>query len=266
VGSAACSATLTLTVNPGVQSIALANQSVAAGTTVTLDATGYAGTGGVTYQVDGGTASDCAIANGDQLTALGAGTCLVSATIAPDDDYAGATSSDATITFNLVSQSIVLHGGTVPTGTTVTLVAKGYLGTGPVTYTITFHTVTPKVVSPARTISIVPFSEGSYMLSSALDADIMNLAKVIRSGQYKAVDLTGYTDNVFTPAFNVTLNQDRANAVALQLTSDLSTLHYPGVAITIVTTPAFAAFHADSNTTAAGRAYNRRVVATLKAT
>ena len=79
------------------------------------------------------------------------------------------------------------------------------------------------------------------------------------------VDLTPFTDNVFTPAFNLTLNQNRAMAVEVQLQADLVAVHATDVSVVIVTTPATSVFQPDSNVTAQGRAYNRRVVATLKA-
>jgi outer membrane protein OmpA-like peptidoglycan-associated protein len=90
------------------------------------------------------------------------------------------------------------------------------------------------------------------------------MALAIKKSHYTTVDLTGYTDNVFTPVFNTTLNLNRAKAVAAKLTADLATLGDLGVVITIV--PGFSAVVVSTNTTAAGRALNRRVVAVLKAT
>jgi outer membrane protein OmpA-like peptidoglycan-associated protein len=89
------------------------------------------------------------------------------------------------------------------------------------------------------------------------------MAQTIQKSHYKTVGLTGYTDNVFTAAFNVTLNQNRAQAVAARLTLDLQALRDPGVTITIV--PGYGVVLVATNTTAKGRAENRRVVATLKA-
>jgi len=90
------------------------------------------------------------------------------------------------------------------------------------------------------------------------------MAKTIQKSHYKTVSLTGYTDNVFTAAFNVTLNQNRAEAVSTQLTSDLNILKVSGVAITVV--PGYSVVLVSTNATAKGRALNRRVVAALKAT
>jgi|GEM_PF-2124986 len=93
----------------------------------------------------------------------------------------------------------------------------------------------------------------------------MNMAKIINKKHYTTVALTGYTDNVFTAAFNVTLNSKRANAVAARLTLDLKTIKDIKVVTTIVV-PGYSIVLVGTNTTAKGRAANRRVVATLKAT
>jgi len=89
------------------------------------------------------------------------------------------------------------------------------------------------------------------------------MAKAIQKNHYKTVTLTGYTDNVFTAAFNVTLNQNRAQAVFTRLLLDLQTLKITGVGVTIG--PGYSVVLVATNTTAKGRAQNRRVVATLKA-
>ncbi len=90
------------------------------------------------------------------------------------------------------------------------------------------------------------------------------MARTIQKNHYKTVNLTGYTDNVFTAAFNATLNQNRAEAVSTQLSADLQKLKISGVAITVV--PGYSVVFVSTNATAKGRAMNRRVVATLKAT
>ncbi len=90
------------------------------------------------------------------------------------------------------------------------------------------------------------------------------MAKLINKKHYTAVALTGYTDNVFTAAFNVTLNHNRANAVESRLKLDLKKLKDTKVVTAIV--PGFSVVLVGTNMTAKGRAANRRVIATLKAT
>jgi outer membrane protein OmpA-like peptidoglycan-associated protein len=113
-------------------------------------------------------------------------------------------------------------------------------------------------------VTIAPFAEGSFSLTTKLKSEVQAMALAIKKSHFTTVDLTGYTDNVFTPAFNTTLNLNRAKAVAAKLTADLATLGDLGVVITIV--PGYSAVVVSTNTTAAGRAQNRRVVAVLKAT
>ncbi len=90
------------------------------------------------------------------------------------------------------------------------------------------------------------------------------MALTIQKNHYKTVTLTGYTDNVFTAAFNVTLNQNRAQAVSARLSLDLQSLKDSAVVVSIV--PGYSVVLVATNATAKGRAQNRRVVATLKAT
>jgi outer membrane protein OmpA-like peptidoglycan-associated protein len=113
-------------------------------------------------------------------------------------------------------------------------------------------------------VTIAPFAEGSYALSAKLLKEIQRMASKIAKSHYKTITLAGYTDNVFTPAFNVTLNQNRAKAVLTRLSADLKILKDSGATITIVPGSSFVL--AANNATAKGRAQNRRVVATLKAT
>jgi outer membrane protein OmpA-like peptidoglycan-associated protein len=122
----------------------------------------------------------------------------------------------------------------------------------------------PKVIV-TKVKNITPFAEGSYSLTPKLLKQIEDMAVIVKNGGYKVIRLAGYTDNVFTPSFNATLTQNRAQAVATQLTADLNALgvNVSGVTILVVTGTTIELV--DSNTTAKGRSLNRRVVATLSA-
>jgi outer membrane protein OmpA-like peptidoglycan-associated protein len=133
------------------------------------------------------------------------------------------------------------------------------------TLVITPAPIKVPVSAPAsQTFTIKPFAEGSYALSKKLKAQVHRLAVKVKNGHFTSVELQAYTDNVFTAAFNTLLNQNRAEAVSRQLAKDLKALKDNGVTITIVT--GISVILVSSNTTAKGRAANRRVVATLKAT
>ena len=116
--------------------------------------------------------------------------------------------------------------------------------------------------APTRTVVIRPFGEGSIALSKGLKSQVWRLALEVKAQKYKSVELAGYTDNVFTPAFDLLVIKYRANAVMNQLNLDLKKLKVKGVSVTIV--PGVTISLVDANTTAKSRALNRRVVATLR--
>jgi len=96
-----------------------------------------------------------------------------------------------------------------------------------------------------------------------LKLQVKRLAIQIKRHHYQSVSLAGYTDNVFTPAFDLMLIQNRAEVVLRQLSSDLRSLKVSSVNISII--PGLTIQLVDANATAKSRALNRRVVATLKA-
>lgn len=121
----------------------------------------------------------------------------------------------------------------------------------------------PHPVAATRTVVIKPFAEGSFKLTKVLKLQVRHLAIQIKRHHYRSVSLAGYTDNVFTPAFDLMLIQNRAEVVFRQLSRDLRAMKVSGVRIAII--PGLTIQLVDANTTAKSRALNRRVVATLKA-
>jgi outer membrane protein OmpA-like peptidoglycan-associated protein len=121
----------------------------------------------------------------------------------------------------------------------------------------------PPAPPKTRNVTIVPFGEGSYSLTVKLKSQVRALALIIKQKHYHSVTLAGYTDNVFTPAFNLVLIQNRATVVMNELKKDLKALRVNGVTISIAPGTSFVLV--STNTTAQGRALNRRVVATLRA-
>ncbi|MGH9019968.1 MAG: hypothetical protein ACRDV0_03005 [Acidimicrobiales bacterium] len=139
----------------------------------------------------------------------------------------------------------------------------GTLIVSPAPIVIPVNAPKPPAPPPPRTMTVKPFTEGSYALGKKLRTQVLAIANAVKHGHYHAVLLTAYTDNVFTAAFNLVLNQNRAQAVRALLAIDLAGLHVSGVTITIVASPTIVLVA--TNTTAKGRAANRRVVAILKA-
>ena len=120
----------------------------------------------------------------------------------------------------------------------------------------------PKLPRP-RDVAIKPFAEASHALTKPLIAQIWRLALFIRRVHYTAVTLTGYTDNVFTPAMDSLIIRERSLAVSQRLQFDLARLKVRGVTVTIA--PGVTIELVTLNTTPSSRALNRRVVATLTA-
>jgi outer membrane protein OmpA-like peptidoglycan-associated protein len=116
---------------------------------------------------------------------------------------------------------------------------------------------------PPTTFTIKSFGEGSYKLTAKLKKQVHALALKIKAGRYHRVELAGYTDNVFTPALNAVLTQNRAAVVSTALKKFLKALHVKNVKIVIVSGVTITLV--TLNTTPQFRAENRRVVATLRA-
>jgi outer membrane protein OmpA-like peptidoglycan-associated protein len=95
---AASSVQRSITVNPATQSISLTPTSttlLVGGAPLSLGTTGSLGSGSVTFTVTSGLGTICSISSG-VLTAIAAGNCVVTATIAADDRYSTANSVSVT--------------------------------------------------------------------------------------------------------------------------------------------------------------------------
>ena len=110
--------------------------------TSTVSSSGSSGTGAIAYSLDAGSngqnsSSVCQLSD-TTVSATGAGTCYVYATIAADANYQSATSADVAVTFTKAGQSITASA--LPTTTswasTSTVSPSGYSGTGTITYTL----------------------------------------------------------------------------------------------------------------------------------
>lgn len=97
------------------------------------------------------------------------------------------------------------------------------------------------------------FNIDSYALSTAAQGSLNDLVTILNKYPDTNIEVQGHTDNTGTDAHNMTLSENRANAVANYLKSN-------GVASSRVTTKGFgeSAPKYDNNTED-GRAQNRRV-------
>jgi hypothetical protein len=116
-----------------------------------------------------------------------------------------------------------------------------------------------KIAAP-KSVTVGPFITGTQ-LNPILDAQVNQLALVVKSQHKKSVLLTGYTDSTGTKAANLTQSKERAASVATQLAVDLKTLKVTGVKIS--SKGDGEANPLTNNKTTAGQIKNRRVVATL---
>ena len=98
--ASATSSALTFTFNRDSQSaLTVTSTSGTYGTPLSLTASGGSGGGSVSYSYSAGTTT-CSL-SGSDLSANGAGTCLITATKAADANYSSISSVQTTITFNL---------------------------------------------------------------------------------------------------------------------------------------------------------------------
>ncbi len=115
-----------------------------------------------------------------------------------------------------------------------------------------------RVTLPTAWHSMVrSFAFGSAQLTTALKTQVAQIAHHIADGHLGTVSVVGYSDNLQGPGAAQLVSQQRATAVANLLKSDLTALHAGIVTITV-------SWHGAgnpvaTNSTAAGRALNRRV-------
>jgi len=177
---------------------------------LSMSTTGSTGAGGITYAiVAGGSATSCALSNSSAsatISATSSGTCLVAATIAQDDNYTSATSSNLTFTFAKASQSaITIDTTTVTYGSTLTLTSTGGSTGGSYIYS--------KVSGNCTLLGAVltPTAAGSCVVQSSLATTTNYLEEIsiattitIASGSASATISLIEGNLVFRQAKNVT--------------------------------------------------------------
>ena len=133
-------------------------------------------------------------------------------------------------------------------GETGTVTPSSQPGTGP-----TWHTVR---------VTISGFAPNSSALSSRARAEVLALSASVSARGATSLSLVGFTATPDARGSNFVLGRARANAVATALRADLRA--NSSLALTISTATRGGASPVRSNRTTAGRAANRRVVATFR--
>lgn len=123
----------------------------------------------------------------------------------------------------------------------------------------------PVQASDSRGIAVVPLVDGGTRIDVSTDAAFdfgraglrtafaVRLAQVVKPYLQQAVRVSGYTDNVGAPAFNLDLSQRRALAIA-------EVLREQGVSDARLTVSGYGEDNpVASNATEAGRRLNRRI-------
>jgi outer membrane protein OmpA-like peptidoglycan-associated protein len=114
---------------------------------------------------------------------------------------------------------------------------------------------------PAVTLTFGRFSPNSATLTTTLKTQVAAAAKDVKSDGFRRMTLTGFSDASASTAQSLAVSRRRASNVERYLQAQVKILGVSGIAITIVARGR--ASPIASNSTAGGRAKNRRVVATL---
>ncbi len=209
--------------------------------------------------------STCTVSGTGLISVEAVGTCAVDITAPATSAFNSA--SPFTFTLNVESPPVVAPPPAVtPTPVVTPPVVTPVVGPPPIVISVSPPKPKPKPapkLPKPKTVVIKPFREASHTLTRPLLAQVWRLALAIRHEHYTKVTLTGYTDNVFTPALDAQIILERSLAVSHQLNFDLARLKVHDV--TIVIDPGATIQLVTLNTTPRNRALNRRVVAVLSA-
>ena len=180
--------------------------------TPSFSTTGGSGTGAVTYSVETGTASTCALSNSSAsatLTASSSGTCLIKATKAADDNYNSATSANITFTFTVATQSITfaaLSDRVLGSGT-FTVSATGGASGNAVTFT---SATTDKCTVSTATVTLVATGTCTINANQAGNSNYSAASQVPQSFTITSASVTVSTID----ASDIRKNQAKLNGQA----------------------------------------------------
>lgn len=148
-------------------SLTMSPSTIEAGETATLSASGYSGSGGLSYK--SGTPETCSV-TGNKVTGISSGQCQIKATIRADSDFKKAsaklvtTIEAATIA---LSQSIAANLGSMTVSDTKTISTSEYSGSG----TISFSSDTTNVCTVDAGGNVTAVSSGTCSVTVTIAAD-----------------------------------------------------------------------------------------------
>lgn len=156
--------------------------------------------------------------------------------------------------------TFVLTGAVPDQATSDALVARFAAGAG-MDHVVARHTIAAAAPlvdeEPLLAHDAIQFPPNSAQLQPPAIEFLDVLAEVLRANPSVTIDIRGYTDGAGNPASNLTLSQNRVDAIAFHLVSK-------GIAPERLTATGYgSAFPVAPDDTEAGRAKNRRVEFTL---
>jgi len=151
-------------VNQADLTAVVAPNIIYAGQSATLSSIGGSGTGAVAFSVTDGS---CIISGATLVASSSAGTCVVSATKAADNQYLEVTAAPVTVTVNSVDNTITFSAPSAPTvgGDSVSLTATASSNL-PITYTST----TPSICTVSGS-TLTPVNDGVCWVTASQAGD-----------------------------------------------------------------------------------------------
>ena len=194
------------------------------GTAVALTASGYSGTGSVTWADAGTGTASCTVTSGS-VSATTAGTCVVRATVAADSNYNSASATH-TVTFSFLSDSITLATSRTSriVGNSVQLIATGYSGPGAITFAKTGGTATCTV--DASTGVMVATTDGTCIATATIAA----------AGGYSSATSSPHTVTFSLAPDTITLETSPSSALPTETVQLVATGYAGSGAITYADT------------------------------
>ena len=184
------------------QSISLAGDTLDRGATTTLSASGFSGTGEVTYSLASG---DCTLRGAVLTVNGGSGTCVVNASIAADSTYQSASTSANFTLRTRQSQSITFAS---LTNTTVNGATQSVSATSSSGLSVSLATTTPSICALSSG-TVRPLSRGTCVLvaSQAGNSSFLPASDVTQS-----FTITGLAQSITfaQPSALTTVSEDQA--------------------------------------------------------